>query len=69
MHSLQFWGEAFVRAVSGQTMALILDGNSDIGGREGINIYYLICIKYLIRSREVKNQKMDDRAFQTNSVG
>ena len=37
------------------TMVLILDGNSDIGALVWSNIFYLSCLRYLIRTRTVKN--------------
>jgi len=39
-----------------ETMALILDGTSEIDAHLRINLYYFICITHLIRSRTVTNR-------------
>ena len=37
------------------SMALILDGISEIGANVGRNLSYLICLRHLIRSRAITN--------------
>ena len=56
-------GKAFVVAgnppsvsvyLSTYNMVLIVDGNSDIGAYVRSNLFYSICLRHLIRSRQSK---------------
>ena len=41
-------------------MVIILDGNLEIGAHARSNISYLICLRHLIRLREVTNRRGGD---------
>ena len=49
-------GQGPVNQLKDKTMVIIFDGNSEIGARVRSNLYFLICVKHLIRSREVKKK-------------